>query len=82
MSWWRERSHGASSEGLPPPTRIPPGVFHYADGVSCGGDITAHRAFDGITIPSAGTLGWFYGTDRWPDGEFFRYEITALRLDR
>ena len=46
-----------------------------------GGDLTAYRTFD-ITIPSAGTFGWFYGTDRWPEGEFFRYEITALELER
>jgi hypothetical protein len=46
-----------------------------------GGDLTAYRTFDEITIPSAGTFGWFYGTDRWPEGEFFRYEITDLDLD-
>jgi hypothetical protein len=44
----------------------------------CGGDVTAYRTFGGITIPSAGSLGWHYGTDRWPHGEFFRYEITDL----
>jgi hypothetical protein len=27
-------------------------------------------------------FGWFYGTDRWPDGEFFRYQITDLTLVR
>ena len=43
-----------------------------------GGDITCHRAFNGLTIPSAGRFGWFYGTERWADGEFFRYEVTAL----
>jgi hypothetical protein len=46
--------------------------------VPCGGTVTAYRTFDGLTIPSAGNFGWFYGTDRWPIGEFFRYEITAL----
>jgi hypothetical protein len=46
--------------------------------VPCGGEVTAHRTFGGLTIPSAGNFGWFYGTDRWPIGEFFRYEITAL----
>ena len=29
---------------------------------------------------SAGRVGWFYGTARGADGEFFRYEITELRL--
>ena len=26
----------------------------------------------------AGRLGWPFGTDRWPDGELFRYRITDL----
>jgi hypothetical protein len=43
-----------------------------------GGEITGYRTFDGLTIPSAGRLGWHYGTDRWPEGEFFRYEIVEL----
>jgi hypothetical protein len=43
-----------------------------------GGEITGYRTFGGLTIPSAGRLGWHYGTDRWPDGEFFRYEIVDL----
>jgi hypothetical protein len=45
-----------------------------------GGEITGWRSFDGVTIPSAGRAGWFFGTDRWPSGEFFRYQITDLRL--
>jgi len=45
-----------------------------------GGEITGYRTFDGVTIPSAGRVGWFFGTDRWPGGEFFRYRITDLRL--
>lgn len=43
----------------------------------CGGEVTEHRRFGGVTIPSAGTFGWHYGTDRWPEGEFFRYQITG-----
>ena len=46
-----------------------------------GGEITAHRTFGGLTIPSAGRFGWFFGTERWSDGEFFRYRITELRPD-
>jgi hypothetical protein len=46
----------------------------------CGGDVTGYRRFAGLTIPSEGRLGWFYGTDRWSEGEFFRYEITQVRL--
>ena len=44
-----------------------------------GGEVTAYRTFGGLTIPSAGRFGWFFGTDRWSDGEFFRYEITKLQ---
>jgi hypothetical protein len=46
----------------------------------CGGDVTGYRSFDGLTIPSKGRLGWFFGTNRWTEGEFFRYEITELQL--
>ncbi|MEY2581481.1 MAG: hypothetical protein QOE09_1330 [Ilumatobacteraceae bacterium] len=45
-----------------------------------GGEITGHRSFAGLTIPSAGRLGWNVGTDRWASGEFFRYEITSLQV--
>jgi hypothetical protein len=45
-----------------------------------GGEVTGYRTFDGVTIPAAGRAGWFFGTDRWPDGEFMRYRITDLRL--
>ena len=41
-----------------------------------GFEATGHSTFDGLTIPSAGRAGWFIGTDRWHDGEFFRYEIA------
>ena len=44
-----------------------------------GGEVTAYATFAGLTIPSAGRFGWFFGTDRWEEGEFFRYEITDLR---
>ena len=50
-----------------------------------GGEFTGYRSFQGLTIPSQGRLGWFYGSDRWPAGEFFRYQITDLQpvtLDR
>ncbi|MBJ8337349.1 hypothetical protein JGU71_00490 [Antrihabitans sp. YC3-6] len=43
-----------------------------------GGEITGHRTFGGLTIPSAGRMGWHFGTSRWDAGEFFRYEITEL----
>lgn len=47
-----------------------------------GLEVTAYATFDGVRIPRAGHVGWFWGTDRWSDGEFFRYEITHLELLR
>lgn len=44
-----------------------------------GMDATGHASFAGMTIPSAGRVGWHHGTDRWAEGEFFRFEITDLR---
>jgi hypothetical protein len=45
----------------------------------CGGDVTAYATFHGLTIPSAGSFGWGYGTDRWTTGEFFRYRLTSVK---
>jgi Family of unknown function (DUF6544) len=45
-----------------------------------GVEFTRHSSFDGVTIPGAGRAGWFYGTERWSDGEFFRYEFTDFHL--
>jgi len=45
-----------------------------------GFEMTGYSTFDGVTIPSAGRAGWFYGTDRWDEGEFFRAEITDYHL--
>jgi hypothetical protein len=47
---------------------------------SFGFEATFCSTFDGITVPSAGRAGWFYGTDRWNEGEFFRLEITNYHL--
>jgi hypothetical protein len=45
-----------------------------------GVEVTGYAAFGGVSVPSAGRAGWFYGTDRWPEGEFFRYQLTSLEL--
>jgi hypothetical protein len=45
-----------------------------------GCEVTDYETFDGVTVPSAGRVGWFFGTDRWGQGEFFRYRIIALTL--
>lgn len=50
------------------------------DLIPFGVDVTDHGTFNGLTIPRAGRGGWFHGTDRWEEGEFFRYEITSLEL--
>jgi hypothetical protein len=41
-----------------------------------GIDVTATATMAGLTIPAAGEAGWFHGTDRWPEGAFFRFRIT------
>lgn len=45
-----------------------------------GHELRRYSTFDGVTVPSAGRGGWFYGTDRWSEGEFFRYELTDFHL--
>jgi hypothetical protein len=45
-----------------------------------GGEVTGYRTFGGVTVPSVGRVGWFYGTDRWSQGEFFRFQLSALEL--
>jgi hypothetical protein len=42
--------------------------------------LTRYSAFDSVTIPTAGRAAWLIGTDRWSEGEFFRYEITDFHL--
>jgi hypothetical protein len=46
----------------------------------CGGEVTAYATFGGLSLPAEGRAGWFYGTDRWAEGEFFRYQLTSLEL--
>jgi hypothetical protein len=52
------------------PDNAPLGAYPF------GGDVDAETTFDGVTIPSAGRVGWWWGTDRQDDGVFFRYRIT------
>jgi len=47
---------------------------------SFGFEATGYATFDGVTIPRAGRAGWFHGSDRWQEGEFFRSEITDYHL--
>ena len=41
----------------------------------CGGTLEDESDFDGIKIPSRMRAGWFFGTDRWARGEFFRATV-------
>jgi hypothetical protein len=58
----------------------PPGApyGHYPFGVT----VEAERIFGGITIPSRVRAGWWWGTDRQEEGEFFRAEITGAERPR
>ncbi len=40
-----------------------------------GGAFADHGTFDGFTIPRSVVAGWHYGTERWAEGEFIRYEV-------
>jgi hypothetical protein len=42
----------------------------------CGGTMDEEAEFGGITIPTRMQVGYFFGTDRWRKGEFFRATIT------
>ena len=38
--------------------------------------VEAEQTFTGVTIGSVLRAGWWWGTDRQPEGEFFRAQIT------
>ncbi|POM23544.1 hypothetical protein BTM25_46980 [Actinomadura rubteroloni] len=40
-----------------------------------GAEFLAERTFGGFTVPSRVRVGWWYGTDRWDEGEFFRFTL-------
>lgn len=46
-------------------------------GIAAG---ASHTFPCGITMPAQGSGGWFHGTDRWLEGECFRYSISELGL--
>src|SRR6266516_3935597 len=43
----------------------------------CGGTLDDERDFGGITPPTRLRAGYFFGTDEWAEGEFFRATITS-----
>jgi hypothetical protein len=52
-----------------------PGNAAYGDH-PFGVEVLAEKEFRGVRIPSELRAGWWWGTDREGDGEFFRAEIT------
>jgi hypothetical protein len=42
--------------------------------------VDQHHTFDGYRVPAELRAGWWPGTDRWADGEFYRCTITAAVL--
>ena len=45
-----------------------------------GVEIEEEREFAGVRLPGKVRAGWYWGTDRWAQGEFFRAEVTDARL--
>jgi len=43
---------------------------------ACGGILEGEASFGGITMPTRMRAGYFFGTERWGEGEFFRATIT------
>ena len=46
----------------------------------CGGELGGEAAFGGLMIPANLRAGYFFGTDRWAQGEFFRATITEAEF--
>ena len=42
----------------------------------CGGTLDHEAGFGAIKIPTQIRAGYFFGTSRWDEGEFFRARIT------
>ena len=42
-----------------------------------GASVDEERTIGGLTIASAGCVGWWWGTERQREGEFFRYSIES-----
>lgn len=56
------------------PLGEPYGLFPF------GVEMTGERPFAGMLLPAHVAAGWFYRTERWPEGEFFRADIDEARF--
>lgn len=45
-----------------------------------GVEMSGERSVDGCLLPTALRAGWWYGSDRWAHGEFYRAEIDRAEL--
>jgi hypothetical protein len=45
-----------------------------------GVEMTGEQRFAGMLLPDRVDAGWFYGTERWNEGEFFRADIDEARF--
>jgi hypothetical protein len=79
----RSAAGRAAAEGMWVPTALLP---RFGVRWSAGAPDEVHAGYrttgpsTASPSPAPGRAGWFFGTDRWPVGEFFRYRITDLRL--
>jgi len=84
------RAHGELSElelGLAPDGaltgfklarwgKVDDAPFHYED---FGGSASEERTFDGVTLPTAYRVGWYYGSERFEsEGEFIRVHLDGV----
>ena len=51
----------------------PPGYQPF--GGELGEELTTSA---GVRVSRSGAVGWGFGTPRWPEGEFFRYDVTSV----
>ena len=47
---------------------------------SFGVDVHREQTLAGTTLPAELSAGWWHGTDRWADGEFFRCTIDEAEF--
>jgi Family of unknown function (DUF6544) len=68
---------GGSLRSLTMPRWAQPAGHQWGE-YPCGGTVQDEVDFDGITLGTKLSAGYFYGTDKWhsPAGEFFRAGIT------